>query len=356
MPYLGGASLSAVLARLWTDSRRVDSGEAFVRAMESVEAPRPDGLQKGKGTAGEELSPEGMPSSNEGTPRRPGTSHPPLAKGGMAAAAGGSTTIHLSAPPPRNGATKSEALAQTGDRPLEASEPVPDVSGLAKDQAIPLTVLRSMSYERTSAWIVAQLAEGLHHAHQRGILHRDIKPSNILISAEGQPLLLDFNLAQTQDQDPAHATIGGTVAYMSPEHLRALVGRTPALIGQVDCRSDIYSLGMVLVELLTGQRPFDRSGSYSALPVQIEAMAAERSQRAPSIRADRPDLSWGLESIARRCLAPEPSARYQQAGHLADDLRRWLEDRPLRYAPELSRVERARKFAAGIRGWPPRPA
>lgn len=82
MPYLGGASLSAVLARLWTDSRRVDSGEAFVRAMESVEAPRPDGLQKGKGTAGEELSPEGMPSSNEGTPRRPGTSHPPLAKGG----------------------------------------------------------------------------------------------------------------------------------------------------------------------------------------------------------------------------------------------------------------------------------
>ena len=67
---------------------------------------------------------------------------------------------------------------------------------------------------------MAQLAEGLHHAHQRGILHRDIKPSNILISAEGQPLLLDFNLAQDEHIDPAQATLGGTVAYMAPEHLR----------------------------------------------------------------------------------------------------------------------------------------
>ena len=112
-------------------------------------------------------------------------------------------------------------------------------------------------------WIVAQLADGLHHAHQRGILHRDIKPSNVLISAEGQALLLDFNLSPPQDEDPAHAAIGGTVAYMAPEHLRALVGRTPALIRQVDRRSDIYSLGIVLAEMLTGNHPFDQSGSYS---------------------------------------------------------------------------------------------
>ena len=130
----------------------------------------------------------------------------------------------------------------------------------------PSAALRELSYEHAAAWIVAQLADGLHHAHQRGILHRDIKPSNILISAEGQPLLLDFNLAQAEDEDPAHATIGGTVAYMAPEHLRALVGRTPALIRQVDRRSDIYSLGMVLAEMLTGHRPFEQSGSYSALP------------------------------------------------------------------------------------------
>ena len=95
---------------------------------------------------------------------------------------------------------------------------------------------------------------------------------------------------------------------MAPEHLRALVGRTPALIRQVDRRSDIYSLGMVLAEMLTGHRPFDQSGSYSALPLQIEAMAVERSKSVPSLRQERPDLSWGLESIVRKCLAPDPAA------------------------------------------------
>jgi serine/threonine protein kinase/lipoprotein NlpI len=308
MPYLGGASLSAVLSRLWTDSRRVVSGEALVRALESVEASGLSLRGEGAGTRG-----QGPETRWQG----------PGARGQGPEARGEQEPRQTSLPSPL------------------ASHP----SRLPKGRAIPLAGLRTMSYERAAAWIVAQLAEGLHHAHQRGILHRDIKPSNILISAEGQPLLLDFNLAQTQDVDPAHATIGGTVAYMAPEHLRALVGRTPALIGQVDCRSDIYSLGMVLAEMLTGHRPFDQSGSYSALPVQIKAMAVERSQTVPSIRRDRPDLSWGLESIARKCLAPEPSRRYQQAGHLADDLRRLLEDRPLKYAPELSRVERARKFA-----------
>ena len=131
---------------------------------------------------------------------------------------------------------------------------------------------------------------------------------------------------------------------MAPEHLRALVGRTPALIRQVDRRSDIYSLGMVLAEMLTGHRPFEQSGSYSALPLQIEAMALERSKSVPSLRRDRPDISWGLESIVRKCLAPDPARRYQRADHLADDLRRLLEDRPLKHAPELSRVEQARKF------------
>src|SRR5262249_49535188 len=123
-----------------------------------------------------------------------------------------------------------------------SSEPTSRTAAL---RSTPLAALRAMSFEHAAAWIVAQLVEGLHHAHQRGILHRDINPSNILTSSEGQPLLLDFNLAQDGDEDPAHATIGGTVAYMAPEHLRALIGRTPALIRQVDARSDIYSLGMV---------------------------------------------------------------------------------------------------------------
>ncbi len=206
----------------------------------------------------------------------------------------------------------------------------------------PLDALRSMSYVEVAAWIVAGLAEGLHHAHTRGILHRDVKPSNVLIGSDGQPLLLDFNLAHDQHEADADATLGGTIAYMAPEHLRALLDyREDA---NVDRRSDLYSLGMVLGEILTDASPFQQSGSYSARPVEILAMAAERAREAPSFRKLRPDLPWGLESIARKCLDPEPARRYQQADQLAEDLRRFLDDRPLRYAPELSRVEQARKF------------
>jgi serine/threonine protein kinase/Tfp pilus assembly protein PilF len=349
MPYLGGASLSAVLSRLWAESPRPTRGEPFVRALETVESPRPDSLRKREQTEESEASREGEAPS-EPSP------HPASAEARLPAplphreGEGPSelppTTRRVASPPEdrlspyREGEAPSEsAQCREGEGP---SEPP---SRTDSERVTPLAGLRPMSYEHVAAWIVAQLAEGLHHAHQRGILHRDIKPSNILISAEGQPLLLDFNLAQGGEQDPAHATIGGTVAYMAPEHLRALVGRTPALIRQVDARSDIYSLGMVLVEILTGHRPFEQSGSYSAFPLQIEAMAVERGKAEASVRQDRPDVSWGLESVARKCLAPDPARRYQRADHLAEDLRRLLEDRPLRFAPELSRVEQARKFA-----------
>jgi len=281
MPYLGGASLSDVLTKLWADSWRPVSGKQLVLALEAVEAPKFSTFKKKTNHVADTATPGGSPA--------PGSS-------------------------------------------------------VGEDEVTPLAALRELSYEHAAAWIVAQLADGLHHAHQRGILHRDIKPSNILISAEGQALLLDFNLSQAQDEDPAHATIGGTLAYMAAEHLRALIDRTPAMIRQVDRRSDIYSLGIVLAEMLTGRRPFAQSGSYSALSLQIEAMALERSKSVPSLRRERPDISWGLESIARKCLASDPSRRYQQADHLADDLRRLLEDRPLKHAPELSRVEQARKF------------
>jgi eukaryotic-like serine/threonine-protein kinase len=278
MPYLGGASLSAVLAKLWSDSPQPVSGEQLLEALEKVAAPDPKAVAQAKKSASDKA--DTSPAS-------------------------------------------------------ELDEPKAEGSAAA---------LRALTYERAAAWLVAQLADGLHHAHERGILHRDIKASNILISADAQPLLLDFNLARAQDEDAAHATIGGTVAYMSPEHLRALVGRTPALIRQVDRRSDIYSLGMVLAEMLTGRRPFEQSGSYSVLPVQIEAMAVERSKSVPSLKRERPDISWGIDSITRKCLEPDPKRRYQRADHLADDLRRLLDDRSLLHAPELSRVEQTRKF------------
>src|SRR5439155_24578307 len=102
----------------------------------------------------------------------------------------------------RNPRSRSDEAAQTMDRR-------------------PVALLSRLSYVNAAAWIVARLAEALQHAHQRGILHRDVKPSNILLCADGQPMLLDFNLAEKGQADwaLAAATVGGTVAYMAPEHL-----------------------------------------------------------------------------------------------------------------------------------------
>jgi serine/threonine protein kinase/Tfp pilus assembly protein PilF len=289
MPYFGGASLSSILQQAWAQPHAPVRGAELVAALESVQSPPPGTFRNG-------------------------------------------VKIDLTAAVSR--ATKH------GVEPKNSA-----IDRRTDDPGIVLGRFQRWSYIQATAWIAAEIAGGLKHAHQRGIFHRDIKPSNILISAEGQPLLLDFNLAQDQHIDPALATLGGTVAYMAPEHLRALAGRSSALIKKVDERSDIYSLGMVLAEMLTGHSPFDQSASYSALPLQIEAMAVERSRSWPSVRERRPDIPWGIESIVRKCLAPDPALRYQQSDHLAEDLQRFLDDRPLRYAPELSRSEQVRKFA-----------
>jgi serine/threonine protein kinase/Tfp pilus assembly protein PilF len=234
--------------------------------------------------------------------------------------------------------TASESASETAPATAASRSAEPNTG------VTPLSKLRNLSYVRASAWLIACLADALEHAHHRGILHRDIKPSNILVSSEGQPLLLDFNLAQADEGSAGQAVLGGTVAYMAPEHLRALACRNPAAARQVDRRADIYALGMVLYEMLTGHSPFDQSASYSVVPMILEAMAVERSQTIPSVRQLRKDVPWALESIVRKCLAPHPANRYQSAEQLAEDLRRFLEDRPLGYAPELSRRERIEKW------------
>jgi serine/threonine protein kinase/tetratricopeptide (TPR) repeat protein len=232
----------------------------------------------------------------------------------------------------------AELTAKSADKD-SAAEHDADVS-----EQTPLQKLRSMTYLQACVWLVARLAEGLAHAHDRHILHRDVKPSNVLLTSDGQPLLLDFNLSHDQQDAAAEATVGGTISYMAPEHLQALLTRSKEAARRVDHRSDLYSLGMLLFEMLTGHRPFDQSGSYSAMLVQIKAMVAERSQVVPSLKAQCPEVSWTLESILRKCLAPNPDDRYQQAQHLLEDLQRFLEDRPLRFAPELSWLEQARKW------------
>ncbi len=296
MPYFGGAPLSAVLQGMFTAAPRPLHGADLVRALAAASSPV--------------VLPTRVAPPPSPYPLPPGErdSWQPSPLGG-------------------------EGRVRGADTP-----PLTDEG--------PLATLSQLSYVRAAAWVVLQLAQAMHHAHQRGVLHRDIKPSNVLLCADGLPMLLDFNVAQdvASLQTQAMVVLGGTVAYMAPEQLRAVAERDLNLARTVDRRADVYSLGMVLFEMLTGRNPFDLSGSYSPVLSQLEVLARERGLTVLSPRAHRPDVPWGLESIVRKCLDPDPEQRYQYGEHLAEDLRRFLEDRPLKYAPELSWPERGRKW------------
>jgi serine/threonine protein kinase len=179
----------------------------------------------------------------------------------------------------------------------------------------------------------ARLAEALDYAHGQGVLHRDIKPANILLSQYGRPLLADFNLSSRQG--PAAGTaagrLGGTLAYMAPEHLDAFnpEGDTPP--AAVDQRSDMYSLGVVLFELLTGELPSPAPSPGVPICEALRGMAAARRGGVPPPRQLNPDLPPPLDRVIRRCLEPRPGGRYQTAGELA---------RALQGCGELRRIER----------------
>jgi eukaryotic-like serine/threonine-protein kinase len=203
-----------------------------------------------------------------------------------------------------------------------------------------LELLQGLSYVEAVLWIGSRLAEGLAHAHERGIVHRDLKPANVLLTDEGQPMLLDFNLAQdTKLSGSATAAyVGGTLPFMAPEQLQAY--RTQKYL--VEFTSDLYSLGVILYELLTGRRPFPpHSGPVKEI---LEKMIEDRQGPPPAIRCWNKAVSPAVESIVRHCLEPDPSKRYQTARQLKEDIDRHLENLPLRYAPEPSVRERARKW------------
>lgn len=236
-----------------------------------------------------------------------------------------------------------DRTAEVSGTPTRGERPTPSPGSLGW--------LCHIDYVSAVLWIVARLAEGLQHAHERGVLHRDIKPSNILLASDGQPLLLDFNVSHGGSEDGLTAPLGGTVTYAAPEHLQALLHPDPDHVACVDRRSDIYAMGIVLYEMLTGDRPFRMAASYSVLPEALQEMAEERARVVPSGRQRHPGLAWSVESVLRKCLAPSPLDRYQQASHLAEDLQRILEDLPLRHAPELSWVERGQKWVRRHPRW-----
>lgn len=175
---------------------------------------------------------------------------------------------------------------------------------------------RSSPSFRESLRIVRVIAEALHHAHEHGIYHRDVKPSNILIEkGTGRIVLTDFGLAVKEEQTRRLTKSGfamGTPAYMAPEQCQA-----QASAGAFDARTDVYQLGTVLYEMLTGGPPFD-------LPSPIEILLKKINEDVPSPRTTREEIPVEIEEICMRCLQRDKSTRYQNCEELAHDIARHL--------------------------------
>jgi len=187
--------------------------------------------------------------------------------------------------------------------------------------------------------LIAKVADAVHHAHQKGIVHRDLKPSNILVTADGQPKILDFGVARATDSDIQVTTIQtdvgqiiGTIPYMSPEQITG----DPA---QIDVRSDVYALGVVLYELLAGRLPYDleRKLIHDAARTIREDDPTPLSTINKTFRGD-------VETITSKALEKTKDRRYQTASELAEDIRRYLDNKPI-VARRASTLYQLSKFA-----------
>ena len=182
---------------------------------------------------------------------------------------------------------------------------------------------------RSAAAVLVTLARAVHHGHQRGILHRDLKPANVLLDGSGQPHVADFGVARYLDKDAAHTHSGvvvGTPSYMAPEQA---AGHSRSLTTAVD----VYGLGTILYELLTGRPPFMAETSAQVLRLVLEAEPIPPRQLDGRIDRD-------LETLCLKCLEKDPERRYGSAEELAEELERYLRGEPIRSRP-MGRATRA---------------
>ncbi len=197
---------------------------------------------------------------------------------------------------------------------------------LVEGQSLPDYLCSHRPSRRELLLMTVRICQAVQHAHQRGIIHRDLKPANVLVDSAGMPVVVDFGLAKTllaEEGTPAvsqDGEIAGTPAYMAPEQAAGQLDR-------IDTRSDVYALGAMLYELLTGEVPHDMTGPRLAVLRRL----SEQDVRSP--RSLRPDLDRELEAIVLKALAHDPEQRYRSAGALAEDLTRYLEGEPVSARP-----------------------
>jgi serine/threonine protein kinase len=230
-------------------------------------------------------------------------------------------TIRSVPPEKRSGKTLIEAI----DRVLQRRGEEPPADSVIRGR------LAEMTWPQAVAWLGVRLADALDYAHRRGVLHRDIKPANVLLTADGSPRLADFNVGHCSKLDGVspRAFFGGSLVYMSPEQLEAFNPAHDRDPGSLDGRSDQYSLGVTLWELLTGERPFGPESVSGPLAVAIAELTARRKAGVPGEAAEV--LPSGtpihLEQALRRCLAADPADRFPDADGLGRALELSLQPR-----------------------------
>jgi len=185
---------------------------------------------------------------------------------------------------------------------------------------------------RRAVELIAKVARTVHYAHEHGILHRDIKPGNILLDAKGEPHLTDFGLARLVESESSVTQtldVLGTPSYMAPEQA---VGNNSAVSGA----TDVYGLGAVLYQLLTGQPPFAGGATYETIKLLLDTEPRQPRQLNPKIDRD-------LNTICLKCLEKDPKRRYPSALALAEDLEHWLKHEPIA-ARRVGPLVRGRKW------------
>jgi eukaryotic-like serine/threonine-protein kinase len=205
----------------------------------------------------------------------------------------------------------AEVILQAARMPRQAA-PAPE------GHERPDPALRRASYVEGVVHLGVQLADALAYTHAKGICHLDLKPSNVLLRPSGRPMLLDFNLSR--DQNLTASMVGGTLPYMSPEQLKALETRG----GELDARCDLFSLGVILYELLSGAMPFGKIPDTGAACDLRALLRSQHSQGVKPLCDLNPQVDRRLAAVIERCLELDPAERFASAGELSAALAKFL--------------------------------